>query len=252
MKSAIEGFMSGIAGLTALSPREQNEWISYYLTEIAGESFVTSTKIDTARHDLALEPYRSAADLSERSKKQKGKVPAFCKLTKGYKLHRATIEKLGAQLNSGRSHSAQRTSSILHATLARLSGHPREPYLAEAVGCFDAKFYRAATVLAWTTAYDTFRHWLFDHHISKFNSVSSAWKKPTTIIEIEDFEPLTERVVIDTAKSAGIIKKEAHKTLVSLLDKRNSVAHPTGKLVTPTSTDAYLEEIIEEVLLKYQ
>lgn len=148
MKSAIEGFASGITGFTLLSPREQNEWITYYFTEITGDSFVTATKIDKARGDLSLEAYRSAADLSERSKKKKGKVPVFFKLAKGYKLHRATVEKLAAQLNIGRSHSAQRTSSILHATLAKLSGHPREPYLAEAVGCFEAKFYRAARALS--------------------------------------------------------------------------------------------------------
>lgn len=251
MKSGIEGFADGIAGFALLSPREQNEWIMYYLMEIAGETSVTSTQIENARILLSLESYRTANDLSERSKKRKGHAPAFCKLAKGYKLHRGTADKLAVQLNGGRSASAQRTSSILRRTLAKLSGHPREPYLTEAVGCFEAKFYRAAIVLAWATAYDTFRHWLFDRHIVKFNAISSIWKKPVTIADIEDFESLTERVVIDTAKQAGIIKREAHKTLVALLDKRNSIAHPTGKLVTPTSADAYLEEIIDEVLMKY-
>lgn len=247
----LKSFVVGITGFALLPPREQNEWITYYFTEVAGEMSVTSTQLDNARSDLSLESYRTASDLSERSKKRKGKLPAFCKLSKGYKLHRASADKLALLLNEGRSASAQRTASMLHKMLAKLGGHPRELYLAEAVGCFEHKFYRAATVLAWATAYDTFRQWIFDNHLATFNAVSGGWKKPMTIKDVEDFEPLTERVVIDTSKQAGIIKKEAHKSLIALLDKRNSVAHPTGKLVTPTSTDAYLEEIIDEVLLKY-
>jgi len=233
MAAGIEEFAGGIGGFALLPLREQNEWISYYLTEIAGATAVTSTQVASARDDLSLEPYRTAADLSERSKKRKGTLPVFCKLSKGYKLHRATADKLTAQLSKGRSSSAQRITSILLKTLAKISGHSRQPYLAEAVGCFEHGFYRAAIVLAWATAYDTFRHWVFDRNLAKFNAVSGTWKRAAVIVDIDDFELLTERVVIDTAKQAGIIKKEAHK------------------LVTPTSADAYLEEIIEEVLLKY-
>ena len=251
MATGIEQFAGGVDGFALLPPREQNEWIMYYLTEIAGAAAVTSTQIADARDELSLEPYRTAADLSERSKKRKGVLPIFCKLSKGYKLHRASVDKLASQLSRGRSSSAQKITSILLKTLAKISGHSREPYLAEAVGCFEHGFYRAAIVLAWATAYDTFRHWVFDGHLDKFNAISGTWKKAVAVIDIDDFESLTERVVIDTAKQAGIVKKEAHKTLVALLDKRNSVAHPTGKLVTPASADAYLEEIIDEVLLKY-
>lgn len=251
MADGLKNFIDGIADFALLPAREQNEWIGYYLTEIGGQDAFTSTALDRARTDLSLEAYRSAADLSERSKRRNGKLPAFCKQKKGYKLHRATVDRLSNHLNQGRSASAQRTTTILQKTLAKLSGNPREPYLAEAVGCFERRFNRAAVVLAWATAYDTFRQWLFDKHLGKFNAVSSTWKKPVTVVDVEDFESLTERVVIDTAKLGGILRKEAHKTLVALLDKRNSVAHPTGKQVTPTATDAYLEEIIDEVLLKY-
>jgi len=251
MKAGIEQFAGGIGGFALLPPREQNEWIAYYLTEIAGATAVTSAQIAGARDQLSLEPYRTAADLSERSKRRKGVLPTFCKLPKGYKLHRAVVDKLDAQLNKERSSSAQKIASALLKTLAKISGHSREPYLAEAVGCFQHGFYRAAIVLAWAAAYDTFRHWIFGGHLDKFNAVSGTWKKPVAVIDIDDFESLTERVVIDTAKQAGILKKEAHKTLAALLDKRNSIAHPTGRLVTPALADAYLEEIIDEVLLKY-
>lgn len=79
----------------------------------------------------------------------------------------------------------------------------------------------------------------------------SVWKQPFQIRTLDDFQELNEAQVIDTAKKAGLITKEQHKTLKQALDTRNSYAHPTPKLMTPAIAEAYLETVLKEVMPVY-
>lgn len=79
----------------------------------------------------------------------------------------------------------------------------------------------------------------------------ASWKVPKRIQRIEDFDELGERVVIDTAKTATALTKEQHKQIVALLDQRNSFAHPSGRKVSPALAEAYLIQIMDEVIQNF-
>ena len=71
-----------------------------------------------------------------------------------------------------------------------------------------------------------------------------------SISSIEDMESVPERELIDTAKAAGALGKELHKSLVQLLDDRNSFAHPSGKPITASIAEAYIERAVLQVIAK--
>jgi len=97
-------------------------------------------------------------------------------------------------------------------------------------------------------AYGLVRDWIFRNHLAALNAVMGAWKNPVLITKLDDFQELTESVVIDTARKATMISKEQNKTLKQLLDQRNSYAHPTTKPITPAIVEAYIDTVIREVL----
>jgi hypothetical protein len=148
------------------------------------------------------------------------------------------------------------TRVVLATQLASLIGAlpigPRREYLQEALGCFESRFHRAAIVLTWCVAYDAIRAWFFANQTAAFNRIMSTWKRPKTIEAITDFDELTERAVLDTAKEAKVVTREQHKALVSLLDRRNSYAHPTGRAISDAAAEAFVEDAVQEVVMVFK
>jgi hypothetical protein len=135
--------------------------------------------------------------------------------------------------------------------LAKLADPNLREYLAEAINCFDSNYFRAAIVMAWCAGYGILRAYLFNRHLTALNTAMASWKTPRTIAKVEDFDELGERVVLDVAKGASAITKEQHKQLVALLDQRNSFAHPSGRKVSAPIAEAYLTQIIDEVIVNF-
>ena len=69
-----------------------------------------------------------------------------------------------------------------------------------------------------------------------------------TITKLDDFEEMKERTLIDTAKAAGILTKELTKSLIQLLDDRNSYAHASGKPITDSIAEAYIERAVHHAI----
>ncbi|MGH8755486.1 MAG: hypothetical protein ACREU0_06630, partial [Burkholderiales bacterium] len=192
---------------------------------------------------------RTAQDLSKRARNKNGLPARFVKKKRGYALERTAREEIKRLIDARPS--KQIVSTEIMRLLSGLRSELRKNYLEEVYGCFQSNFLRAAIVLSWCVAFDSFREWLYRNHLGPLNSTMAKWKKPIKILNLEDFEYLTERTVIDTAKEAGIVGKETNKILVSLLDRRNSYAHPTGRTISISAAETYIEEVINEVVKKF-
>lgn len=186
--------------------------------------------------------------LSEKSKKARGVKPIFLKGKEGYRLEASAKEK------TEKLFAARPTKKLVQKHLEdHVSSMPTPEaaeYLAEALGCFTHDLWRASIVMTWCLAYDFVRSHLFDRHLVLLNARFATRKTPFTISSPEDFELVGERDLLDTAKAAGAIGKELHKTLVQLLDDRNSFAHPSGKPITASIAEAYIEKAILQVIAK--
>lgn len=221
-----------------------------YLLEHGGAGAVGPASLESLRVALRMSNQsRLAAYLSESTKRRAGKAARYVKVKGGYVLERAYASELKAT-HLGRP-LARHLATSLRGTLSAIGDSAVQSYLEESIAAFEHGHRRAALILTWCVAYGILRDWLFRNHLAALNRVMGGWKKPTTIAKLDDFQDITEAVVIDTARTAAVISKEQHKTLKQLLDQRNSYAHPTTKPITPSIVEAYIDTVIHEVIPAY-
>lgn len=230
-----------------LDGRKQVETIVFALCEFDAARGVQPAQIKAVFEALHFAPYsRISQYLSEAVKTGRGKTPRFLKSALGYRLV-ASVKSETEKRFSGRP-SKKVIQKHLEDHLDKMPTQKSKDYLSEALGCFTHNFWRASIVMTWCLAFDHVRSYLFDEHLEALNSKFSARRSPFTISKIEDFEVVGERDLIDTARAVGALTKETHKTLVHLLDDRNSFAHPSGKPITASIAEAYIERSILEII----
>jgi len=130
-------------------------------------------------------------------------------------------------------------------------------YLDEALTCYRHGAVRAAIVMTWNLAYAHLCDHIFKNRLADFNA---RWqvslpgmhsKKVKTIAVMDDFNKyLKEQEVIDVARDGGIIVKNVHSTLEIGLTRRNMAAHPNNVVHTPLQTEAFIEDLVNNAILK--
>jgi len=242
-------FVASIEGFTSLATSTQTDLIAYFLLKHTESRAVGATGLTEVRALAHLAPHANLAPyLSNNTKAARGKTPKYVKVPNGYALERSYSTALETTY-LGRP-TARIVVKDLRAQLTAISDPAILLYLKETIDCLEYKLLRSSIVMAWCVAYGVFRSWLFQKHLAAFNAQGGAWKKPVTITKIDDFQEVVESVVIDTAHVAKVLSKETYKTLKHLLDQRNSYAHPSNKAITPAIAEAFIENVLHEVLPK--
>jgi len=130
-------------------------------------------------------------------------------------------------------------------------------FMKEALICLRHDAARAAIVMVWNIAYYHLCNFILKRKLAEFNAIyqtryPNKWRdaKVQTIAKYEDFAvDLKESEVIEICKSAQIITNDVYKILVEKLGKRNSAAHPSTVHVTQVQAEAYIDDLIRNVVL---
>jgi hypothetical protein len=130
-------------------------------------------------------------------------------------------------------------------------------FMKEALICLRHDAARAAIIMVWNIAYYHLCNYVLKHKLAEFNATCQTrypnkWRdaKVKTITKYEDFSvDLKESEVIEICKSALIITNDIYKILVEKLGKRNSAAHPSTLSVTQVQAEAYIDDLIRNVVL---
>lgn len=128
-------------------------------------------------------------------------------------------------------------------------------YYQEALICYKYGSRRAAIVMTWNIAYSH----LCDHIVAKrladFNarwqlSYPGMHKKSLRVItKVDDFsDELKESEVLAICRDAGIINKNIYNVMDASLAKRNAAAHPNSVVIDQLLTDAYIVDLIKNVI----
>ncbi|MBV8901240.1 MAG: hypothetical protein JOY92_14140, partial [Verrucomicrobia bacterium] len=123
--------------------------------------------------------------------------------------------------------------------------------------CYKHGSLRAAVVMTWNIA---FSH-LCDHVLAKrLADFNARWKQTypghhknqtLTIVTFDDFnDHLKESQVLTICRSAGIISKNIHGIMEFALRKRNTAAHPNAVIIDSVQADAFISDLIRNVVLK--
>ena len=111
--------------------------------------------------------------------------------------------------------------------------------------------------MTWNIA---FSH-LCDHVLAKrLADFNSRWllslpsmhkNKMKAIALFDDFaEELKEQQVLETCRDAGIITKNIYNIMHAALGKRNAAAHPNAVVIDQVQADAYIADLITNVVQK--
>ncbi|CAN5330584.1 hypothetical protein BH09PSE5_BH09PSE5_06820 [soil metagenome] len=173
----------------------------------------------------------------------------------GYRLESGSRQVLHNKY--GQSEVSVRVSQLLISLPGLINNIEERTYLNEALICYKHGAFRAAVVMAWNLAYDHLCRYILANRLNEFNA---AWfsrypghhKKAVVIIKlIEDFGvELKESEVIEIAKSAKIITPDATRILTEKLGKRNSAAHPSEIVIEQVQADAFIDDLVRNVVLR--
>lgn len=130
-------------------------------------------------------------------------------------------------------------------------------YLNEALICYEHGAFRAAVVMTWNLAYHHLCDFVLKKRLTDFNE---RWYKKLPgqhknsrkgIAVMDDFmEELKESEVISICKDEGIITKDIWKIMDEKLGRRNSAAHASSVSIDQLQADAFIDDLVKNVVLK--
>lgn len=168
----------------------------------------------------------------------------------GYALEKRVRDPLDVKY--GRRVATVQVDKLLSDLPAKIPSLAERSFLDEALICFRHKAFRAAIVMTWNLTYDHLCELVLVKYLVEFNSqLPKSYPKAeiSSIAKKEDFSELKESQVLQICRSANITSKDIHKVLKEKLDKRNTYAHPTTLTLAPQTTEEYIIDLINNVLL---
>lgn len=252
MTDAVNRFYNSIDKASDQSQTALVELFVYFLTVELGQESATPTQVADcfAACDLSV-PKNVSARLSEGLK---GKPPRYLKANGGYKLQRHMREALSKKL--GAEKVTAQTSATLRGLEHKLPEGGDKEFLRETIACFEAGANRATIVMAWILATDHLFSYILKHKLTEFNAALAANTdksvKLKSITQRDDFTEMKESKFVEFCRQAKIISNDVRKILEQKLDTRNSCAHPSGVIINKTKVIDFVEDLVENVVLKYK
>jgi hypothetical protein len=173
----------------------------------------------------------------------------------GYRLESKPRAALDAKY--GMRQATIQITALLQNLPARIPDLAERTFLDEALVCFKHGAKRAAIVMTWNLAYHHLCHHVMTKHLAEFNARWQA-RYPKhhkdgvkAIAQVTDFgEELRESEVLEICKSAKIVTNDVYKILQEKLGRRNSAAHPSDVTITQVQVEAFIDDLVTNVVLK--
>ena len=142
----------------------------------------------------------------------------------------------------------------LQRTIAKVKDEERRIFLAEAISCIGVEARRATIVMTWIAVIDHLYEYILLKKLIDFNTALS--RRPdkysrVTVVTKDDFEDIKEKVFIEVVRSAGIVTNDVRKILDEKLGIRNTCAHPSTVIIHDAKVVNFIEDLIDNVIVKY-
>ena len=130
-------------------------------------------------------------------------------------------------------------------------------FMKEALICLRHDAARAAIIMVWNIGFYHLCNYVLRYKLAEFNNTykiryKKKWQgaKVQAVTNYDEFSiDLKESEVIEICKLANIINPNLHKILKEKLEKRNTAAHPSTVRVTQVQAEAFIDELIRNVVL---
>lgn len=130
-------------------------------------------------------------------------------------------------------------------------------FMKEALICLRHDAARSAIIMVWNVAFYHLCNYVLNRKLAEFNSAyktryAKKWQvaKVQSIVNYDDFSvDLKESEVIEICRTANIINPNLYRILTEKLGKRNASAHPSTVRVTQVQAEAFIDELVRNVVL---
>ncbi|UGX85519.1 hypothetical protein [Phyllobacterium meliloti] len=242
-------FYNSLKNATEINERDLVSFFVYHLTVELGHRVATSKAVGEcfAACDLTI-PKRLSSYLSEGVT---NKPQRYVKVLTGYRLQKQFGNEISEGLGSART--VTQTSVELRKLEHSLPEGPKKNFLTEMIDCFEISANRAAIVMCWMLTVDHMFDHVFNRKLVQFNIALAAnpQGKLKCINSRDDLSELKEGKFIELCRTALIISNDVRKILEDALGARNSCAHPSNIVVPRSKVIALIEDLIQNVVLKY-
>ncbi len=223
----------------------------YFLTILEGEGVALKSSI-LQLFDLADINRPANVDRDFRELRRVGRI---IPLDEGFRLHRREQRKIEDDIR-GRQKTVDLRKDLLALT-KKIPNQLEREFIEEAVRCFATRppSKRATVVLTWITCVDHLQNFVLGSrkNLTKFNSALITTKQRVQrISKKENFSDLDESVFIQKLREARLIDTNIHKQLNRHLGFRDSCAHPNTFYVSDPAVEAYIEDSIKNILVKFK
>lgn len=250
MINNLQGYIKHISNFQDLKNSEMIDYFSYYLIVFNHFETIKPKQIADCFSELDIPAYSNIPKyLSDKSKKVKGSQKYIKNKDTSYKLTRQRIIELEQTIILDKQ--VVQINSSLNNLLSKLTNESEKNYLEEAILTFEVKAYRASIIMVWLLAIDHLYEYILDDKIADFITALRRANINKSIRSKDDFGELKESQFIEICKSAGIISNDVRKILDTKLGIRNSFAHPSTIKLPKSKALEFIEDLIENVILKY-
>ena len=128
----------------------------------------------------------------------------------------------------------------------------QQNFVNEILGCLQVQAWRGAIVLTWILTMEHLQKIVLIDFLEKFNEILSETKlyKDLTVSKIEGFEEIKDNDFLRTIRTCGMVSGSQYSILETRLKERNRYAHPTNLEITDTIAMAFIEDLVNNILLK--
>jgi len=246
----VGAYVDSVENFDHLSQKEQVKLLAFFHSQVNNKEVFTTSEIKACflEHNLSM-----PANISnELSKLIKEKPQFIIKVNNGYSFHRTA--KKGLQDSFVSSGPAIQVSKALRDLIPKINSKEQKAFLEEAISCFEIQAYRASILMTWLLTMDVMYEYVITKKLMEFNAAVQTHgkhKKLTFNIK-DDFSEIKESDFFELLRVGKLISNDVRKILVEKLDFRNTCAHPNTVVVKNSKAIAVIDDLIENVIFKYQ
>lgn len=182
-----------------------------------------------------------------RSKGMAIRTPKGWEITESGKQH---LRNLGV---SKISPAAIQVATDLREILSKINDSEIRSFLEEAIGCYEAQFFRSAIVMSWTGAVAVLHKYVHSNYLTQFNTeakrVNPRWRDA---INQDDLGNMREGEFLDRIAAISVISNDVKKELKNCLNRRNSCGHANSFRVSANTTAHHIEVLLLNVFERLQ
>ncbi|MGY5353616.1 hypothetical protein [Wenyingzhuangia sp. IMCC45467] len=247
----VHDFLESVSDFDSLTKKEQVKLIAFFhCVENEKQYFKANDITKEFEINALLKPSNISAEIT---RLKKSKPTILIESKQGFAFHRTAKKELEETYLAVKH--KRDVSNTLRDLITELTGNEQKKYLEEAISCFEIKSFRASIIMTWLLAMDIMYEYILNpKNLTIFNSAiqTHGKYKKIKINSKDDFSSIKESDFIELLRVSKIITNDTRKILDEKLGVRNSCAHPNSMKILDYKAIGYIQDLVINVIKKYQ